>query len=77
MKNTVKDLIRSTVISIGMALAIFCIVGMIFDNLNGGTFTLADHRFTKMVIGSALVGIGLAYRRWSITATSSPCRSKF
>ena len=58
MKNTVTDLIRSTVISIGMALAIFCIVGMIFDNLNGGTFTLADHRFTKMVIGSALVGIG-------------------
>ena len=46
MKNTVKDLIRSTLISIGMALAIFCIVGMIFNNLNGGTFTLADHRFT-------------------------------
>ena len=58
MKNTVKDLVRSTVISIGMALAIFCCVGVFFDIINGGTFTLTDHRFTKMVIGSALVGIG-------------------
>ena len=58
MRNIVKDLVRSTVISIGMALAIFCIVGMIFDITNGGNFSLSDHRFTKMVIGSALVGIG-------------------
>ena len=53
-----KDLLKSTVISVGMALAIFCFVGMFFDIINGGTFTLADHKFTKMVIGSALVGIG-------------------
>lgn len=53
-----KDLLKSTVISIGMALAIFCCVGVFFDIINGGTFTLTDHRFTKMVIGSALVGIG-------------------
>ena len=53
-----KDLLKSTVISIGMALAIFCFVGMFFDIISGGTFTLTDHRFTKMVIGSALVGIG-------------------
>ena len=58
MKNIVKDLVRSTVISIGMALAIFCIVGVFFDITNGGNFSLSDHLFTKMVAGSALVGLG-------------------
>ena len=58
MKNIVKDLVKSTVISIGMALAIFCIVGVFFDITNGGNFSLSDHLFTKMVAGSALVGLG-------------------
>ncbi len=58
MKNIVKDLVRSTVISIGMALAIFCIIGVFFDIANGGNFSLSGHLFTKMVAGSALVGLG-------------------
>ena len=43
MKNIVKDLVRSTVISIGMALAIFCIMGVFFDIANGGNFCLSGH----------------------------------
>ena len=58
MKDTVKDLIRSTVISIGMALTIFCLVGIVFDIGYGGNFSLENYRFTKMVVGSLLVGLG-------------------
>jgi len=58
MKDTVKDLIRSTVISIGMALTIFCLVGIVFDIGYGGNFSLENYRFTKMVVGSLLVGVG-------------------
>ena len=58
MKDTVKDLIKSTVISIGMALTIFCLAGIVFDVGYGGNFSLENYRFTKMVVGSLLVGLG-------------------
>ena len=58
MGKVVKDLLKSTVISIGMALTIFSIVGVFFDIWNGGNFSLDGYQFTKMVVGSALVGIG-------------------
>ena len=53
-----KDLLKSIVISIGMALAIFSIVGIIFDIMGGGVYTLYDYRYTKMVIASVIVGLG-------------------
>lgn len=31
MKNIIRDLIKSTVISVGMELMIFCIIGVFFD----------------------------------------------
>lgn len=58
MGKAVKDILKSTVISIGMALTIFSIVGMIFDIMGGGNFSMEGYQFTKMVIGSAIVGIG-------------------
>ncbi|MCR4557803.1 MAG: DUF3021 domain-containing protein [Saccharofermentans sp.] len=58
MGKIVKDLIKSTVISIGMALTIFSIVGVFFDIWNGGNFSLDGYQFTKMVVGSTLVGLG-------------------
>lgn len=58
MKNVVKDLLKSTVISIGMALTIFCLICVVFDIIYGGNFSLEGYRFTKMVIGSAIVGLG-------------------
>ena len=58
MKDTVKDLIKSTLISIGMALTIFCLAGIVFDVGYGGNFSLDNYRFTKMVVGSLLVGLG-------------------
>ena len=49
MKETIKDLAKSTVISIGMAMAIFCLAGIVFDVRYKGNFSLENYRFTKMV----------------------------
>ena len=71
MKETLKDLAKSTVISIGMAMAIFCLVGIVFDIGYKGNFSLENYRFTKMVIGCVLVGLGfgvptIVYRKESL-----------
>ena len=58
MRETIKDLLKSTVISIGMAMAIFCLVGIVFDIGYKGNFNLDHYRFTKMVIGCVLIGMG-------------------
>ena len=58
MNNTVKDLLKSIVISIGMALSIFSFVYVIFDIGYGGNFSLENYRLTKMVIGCIIVGLG-------------------
>ncbi len=58
MNNTVKDLLKSIVISIGMALTIFSFVCVIFDIGYGGNFSLENYRLTKMVIGCIIVGLG-------------------
>ena len=71
MKETMKDLVKSTVISIGMAMAIFCLVGIVFDIGYKGNFSLDNYRFTKMVVGCVLIGLGfgvptIVYRKDSI-----------
>ena len=58
MRNTIKDLLKSTVISIGMALAIFCLICIVFDIIYKGNFSLDNYRFTKMAAGSVIVGLG-------------------
>ena len=58
MSETVKDIMRSVAISIGMAMTIFCIVGVIFDIMYKGQFSLEGYQFTKMVLGCLIVGLG-------------------
>ena len=58
MKEIWKDLAKSSVVSIGISLSIFCLIGMINDIVAGGNFNLDHYRFTKMVIGSMVVGLG-------------------
>lgn len=58
MKETIKDLIKSVLISIGVAMTIFCIVGIVYDVSYGGHFELSDYSFTKMVIGCIVIGLG-------------------
>ena len=58
MRETIKDLLRSVVISMGMAFALFCLVGIIFDITYKGNFSLENYRFTKMVVGCIVIGLG-------------------
>ena len=58
MKEITKSMIIDTVMSIGGALAIFCLTGIVFDIAYGGNFSLDHYRFTKMVIGCIVVGLG-------------------
>ena len=51
MNNKVKDLLKSIVISIGMALTIFSFVCVVFDIGYGGNFSLEGYKMTKLVIG--------------------------
>ena len=51
MKAIVKEAAKYVGISTGIALGIFCFVGMIFDLYYGGNFSLSGYQFTKMVIG--------------------------
>ena len=46
MKDTIKELVRSTIISICMAMTIFCLVGIVFDQVHKGHFSLDNYRFT-------------------------------
>lgn len=71
MKEIMKDLVKSTMISIGMAMAIFCVIGIIFDIRYSGNFSLDNYRFTKMVVGCLIVGLGfgvptIVYRKESL-----------
>lgn len=66
-----RDLLKSVLIGIGTAMAIFCLVGIVFDVHYGGNFSLDDYRFTKMVVGCILVGLGfgvpsVVYKKESI-----------
>lgn len=58
MKETIRDLLRSTGISIAMAMVLFCISGVFFDIRYGGRFSLDNYGFTKMVTGCLLIGLG-------------------
>ena len=71
MNETVKDLVKSTVISIGIAMTIFCLSGVVFDIQNKGIFSMDEYRFTKMVAGCILIGLGfgvpsIVYRKDSL-----------
>ena len=58
MRETMKNLIKNTITSIGIALTVFCITGMVFDIAYDGNFSLDNYQFSKMVIGCLIVGLG-------------------
>ncbi len=58
MKEIIKDILKSTVISIGVAMALFCFSGIAFDIRDGGNFSLENYQFTKMVVGCLIIGLG-------------------
>ena len=72
MKEVWKDLAKSSFISIGISLSIFCLIGMINDIAAGGNFSLDHYRFTKMVIGSMIVGLGFGMPTFVYSIDSLP-----
>lgn len=71
MKETMKDLIISTAISIGIAIIILCLAGIIFDIRCGGIFILDNYGFTKAIVGCVIIGFGfgapsVVYRKESL-----------
>ena len=58
MKEKIREILKSTAISIGSSLALFCLSGIAFDIRDGGNFSLEGYAFTKMVVGCLIIGLG-------------------
>ena len=58
MKEKIREILKSTAISIGVSLALFCLSGIAFDIRDGGNFSLEGYAFTKMVVGCLIIGLG-------------------
>lgn len=56
MKATLKNIL----IGIGLGGALFAISGIVFDVIYSGNFQLSNWLYTKMAIGSMLVGVGFS-----------------
>lgn len=53
-----KRIMESIAISIGISLTIFAIVGIVFDVIFKGNFSIQNYGFTKMVLGCIVCGCG-------------------
>jgi len=52
-----KEVMKSSAMGLGIAFAIFCVTGMVFDIVFAGNFKMSDYYFTKMVIGCVVTGL--------------------
>lgn len=53
-----NKIIKSVAISTGISLAIFVTIGIVFDIIYKGNFSLEHYYFTKMAVGTLLCGLG-------------------
>lgn len=67
-----KEILKSTCISIGMALVIFCAIGIYFDVRYNGNFSLANYQFTKMVVACLVIGLGFGVPSFVYDVESIP-----
>ncbi len=58
MKTKGNTILKSTLGSIGLAAAIFVIIGVAFDIANHGAFQMEDYSFSKMAAGALAIGLG-------------------
>lgn len=58
MKEQKHTLFSSALYGIGFAAIMFVLTGVIFDCINGGTTALYHYGFTKMALGTLVVGLG-------------------
>lgn len=52
-----KKMAKSCFIGIAIALIIFSLMGVVFDQIYGG-YVLLHHQYTKMCLGALIVGVG-------------------
>ncbi|MBR6477017.1 MAG: DUF3021 domain-containing protein [Lachnospiraceae bacterium] len=52
-----KEMVRSAAISVMMSMTIFGIVGVVFDQVGKGSFSLDNYGFTKMMIACLVTGL--------------------
>lgn len=55
-----KTALKNILIGISLGSALFAITGIVFDIVFAGNFQLANWQYTKMALGSMLVGIGFS-----------------
>ncbi|MEA5016066.1 MAG: DUF3021 domain-containing protein [Candidatus Limiplasma sp.] len=55
-----KTALKNILIGISLGSALFAITGIVFDIIFAGNFQLANWQYTKMALGSMLVGIGFS-----------------
>lgn len=53
-----NKILKNVAIGTGISSTIFVIIGIIFDIMYKGTFTLDNYNFTKMAVGVILCGLG-------------------
>lgn len=58
MSTNLKSVLRNTLVAIGISAIIFCIVGVAMDLGCKGNFSTSNYFFTKMALGSLLIGLG-------------------
>ena len=58
MKEQRHQLFISALYGIGFAAILFVLTGVIFDCVNGGTTTLYHYGFSKMALGTLVIGLG-------------------
>lgn len=58
MKSKRNTLLRNTLTSIGLAAAIFVVIGVVFDVHYGGNFQMVHYSFSKMAAGVLVIGLG-------------------
>ncbi|EFR31248.1 DUF3021 domain-containing protein [Eremococcus coleocola] len=55
---TVKEVLKSSFVGLGVACLIFILVGLVFDWVNQGELVFASYAFSKMALGSLVIGLG-------------------
>ncbi|MCR5249858.1 MAG: DUF3021 domain-containing protein [Lachnospiraceae bacterium] len=70
--KTGKEIFRTVVISIMMSMGIFVIVGVVFDVINHGEFSMSGYAFTKMALACVATGLGFGVPTFLYKAERMP-----
>lgn len=60
MKKRITNIIKASVIGIGIACIIYTVIGIIIDLSNGSSILYDNWAFSKQALGTILIGIGFS-----------------